>query len=223
MSFVSSCNCLCPIPRSQVLSREWKCSWNSTDRRYSNYNWVIKKFIAYEYATYIRGLTIQVFFVFCLIFTSIPSRSWMAAHMLYIHPRYVHGPGNLMMSSRRSYWIPRTKSQTSFWRNNTVLLRCVPIGVSFILHSLWSGSVTVDSGEHIESFTSQSFVEYCHIGCHVFHLIIFQWCNLTRWSWQHNITQVYHRWKKTYKTLLISHLLNHFLHFEIYLRKLPAL
>ena len=115
-----------------------------------------------------------------------------------------------------------TVQAISWWRHDvTTIILDSP--VSFILHSLWSGSVTVDSDEHIESFTSQSFVEYCHIGCHVFHLIIFQWCNLTRWSWQHNITQVYHRWKKTYKTLLISHLLNHFLHFEIYLRKLPAL
>ena len=29
---VSSCNCLCPIHWSQVLSREWRCSWSSADR-----------------------------------------------------------------------------------------------------------------------------------------------------------------------------------------------
>ena len=62
--YVSSCNCLCPIHWSQVLSREWRCSWasptnwSSADRRCSNYIWVINKFIAYQAASHIRGLTI---------------------------------------------------------------------------------------------------------------------------------------------------------------------
>ena len=34
-----------------------RCSWSSTDRRCSNYIWVINTFIAYYGATYIRGLT----------------------------------------------------------------------------------------------------------------------------------------------------------------------
>ena len=38
---VLSCGCLCRIPWSQMLSREWRCSWSSTDRRCSNYIWVI--------------------------------------------------------------------------------------------------------------------------------------------------------------------------------------
>ena len=41
------CNCLCPFHWSQVLSREWRCSWSSADRRCSNYFWVINNFIAY--------------------------------------------------------------------------------------------------------------------------------------------------------------------------------
>ena len=32
MLLVSSCICLCPIYWSQVLSREWRCSWSSADR-----------------------------------------------------------------------------------------------------------------------------------------------------------------------------------------------
>ena len=32
---------------SQVLSGEWRCSWSSTDRRCSNYIWVINNLIAY--------------------------------------------------------------------------------------------------------------------------------------------------------------------------------
>ena len=45
--FVTSCSCLCLICWSQVLSREWKYSWSSADRRCSNYIWVINKLIAY--------------------------------------------------------------------------------------------------------------------------------------------------------------------------------
>ena len=44
---VSFCSCLCPIQLSQVLSREWRCSCSSADRRCSNYIWVIDNFIAH--------------------------------------------------------------------------------------------------------------------------------------------------------------------------------
>ena len=47
MFLVSSCSCLCPIQWSQVLGREWRCSWSSADRRCSNYIWVIENFIGY--------------------------------------------------------------------------------------------------------------------------------------------------------------------------------
>ena len=46
MFLASSCCCICPRHRCQVLSREWRCSWSSADRRCSNYIWVIDKFIA---------------------------------------------------------------------------------------------------------------------------------------------------------------------------------
>ena len=42
--------------RRQVLSREWRCSWSSDDRRCANCIWVICKFIAYEASSYIRYL-----------------------------------------------------------------------------------------------------------------------------------------------------------------------
>ena len=42
---VLSCNCLIPIHWSQVLSREWGCSWSIADRWWSNYIWVVSKFI----------------------------------------------------------------------------------------------------------------------------------------------------------------------------------
>ena len=43
---VSSCSCLCAVYWSQVLSREWRCSRSSADRRCSNYIRVINNFIA---------------------------------------------------------------------------------------------------------------------------------------------------------------------------------
>ena len=36
---------ICPILWSQMLCREWWCSWGSTDRRYSHYIWVINNII----------------------------------------------------------------------------------------------------------------------------------------------------------------------------------
>ena len=50
MFLVSSCSCLGWIHQSQVLSREWTCSWSSADRRCSNYIWVINNFIAFSCA-----------------------------------------------------------------------------------------------------------------------------------------------------------------------------
>ena len=41
-----------------MLSREWRCSWSSADRRCANYIWVINNCIAYEGAAYVRGVTV---------------------------------------------------------------------------------------------------------------------------------------------------------------------
>ena len=38
---------VCPIHWSQVFSWKWRCSWSSTDRRCSNYIWVINNFIVW--------------------------------------------------------------------------------------------------------------------------------------------------------------------------------
>ena len=63
MILVSSCICLWPIYWSQVLSREWRCSWSSADRWCSNYIWVINNLIAYWGATYIRDLMVSIFWM----------------------------------------------------------------------------------------------------------------------------------------------------------------
>ena len=46
MFLVSSCSSLCTIYWNQVLSREWRCSWSSVDRRCSNNIWAIDNFVA---------------------------------------------------------------------------------------------------------------------------------------------------------------------------------
>ena len=58
MFLISSCSCLCPTHWSQVLSREWRWSWCSADRRCSNYIWVINNFIACWGAAYVRDLKV---------------------------------------------------------------------------------------------------------------------------------------------------------------------
>ena len=61
MLLVSSCSYFYPIRWSQVLSWECWCSWRSTNRRCSNYIWVINNLIAYWSASYIRDLTVGAF------------------------------------------------------------------------------------------------------------------------------------------------------------------
>ena len=56
----SYCSCLCPTHLSQVLSREWRCSWSNADRRSSNYIWVINNFVACLGTSYIKGLTVYL-------------------------------------------------------------------------------------------------------------------------------------------------------------------
>ena len=45
-----------------MLSQGWRCSWNSADRRCSNYIWVINTFIPHKGAAYIRYLMV---FIIC--------------------------------------------------------------------------------------------------------------------------------------------------------------
>ena len=74
MFLVSSCSCLCPIHWSQVLSREWRCSWSSPDRRCSNYIWLINNLIAYWSEYHIR------FFWRYLYFSNLTSsRRWLSS------------------------------------------------------------------------------------------------------------------------------------------------
>ena len=60
MFLVSSCSCLCPFHWSHMLSREWRCSWNSFVWHCSNSISVINNFIAYQGVAYIRGWTVSL-------------------------------------------------------------------------------------------------------------------------------------------------------------------
>ena len=66
--FLVLCGCLCPIHWSQVLSREWRCSWSSAHRPCFNYIWVINNFIAYWGVTYVWGSTaiLLIHFSWCI-------------------------------------------------------------------------------------------------------------------------------------------------------------
>ena len=59
---------------SQVLSREWRCSWSSADRRCSNYIWVISNCIAYLGVAYIRGL--MALYLVSAVWCSVPPGVW---------------------------------------------------------------------------------------------------------------------------------------------------
>ena len=58
MFLILSCSSHRQIHWSHVLSREWRCSWSSADRRCSNYIWMINNFGAYQGAPYFWGLTV---------------------------------------------------------------------------------------------------------------------------------------------------------------------
>ena len=61
-----------PDPLRPGVKWKWRCSWSSAGRRFSNYIWVISNCIAYQGATYIRGLMayntcaffLHIFFVY---------------------------------------------------------------------------------------------------------------------------------------------------------------
>ena len=98
MFLVSSCSCLCPIHWSQVLSREWRCSWSSADRRCCNYIWVINNCIAYYRVRVIlevHSITIDVFFVSPYIYIYIYT-------LLII--MWIPQPNLLSASERPRYW-----------------------------------------------------------------------------------------------------------------------
>ena len=92
-------SCLCPIYWSHVLSRKWRCSWSSADRRCSNYIWVINNLIAHKGASAIRDLTVGLFKV-SLVFHDL-GIFWLIIHHLTKRPMDWSISQNLMV-----LWVP---------------------------------------------------------------------------------------------------------------------
>ena len=74
-----------------MLSRVWRYSWSSADRRCSNYIWVIDNFIAYLGASYIRCFTVHIF---SYLYIYQYCRAWRLRFILQdqneIHMRFLH-------------------------------------------------------------------------------------------------------------------------------------
>ena len=91
MFLVSSCSCLCAIHWSHVLSREWRCSWSSADRRCSNYICMVNNFITYGCACYIRDLMVHCQPVVATVVADVLQDVWLtipcnhAAFLLHLH------------------------------------------------------------------------------------------------------------------------------------------
>ena len=81
MFLASSCSCLYLIHWSQVLSREWRCSWSSADRPCCNDIWVTNNFFACWGASYIRGLTVRLIFLCLFDYEWSLVRCWWTGNM----------------------------------------------------------------------------------------------------------------------------------------------
>ena len=123
MILISSCICLCSIHWSQVLSREWRCSWSSADRRCSNYIWVINNFIAYSAAAYIRGLT--VFYWYLVIgrirlSVSTVNRTYELSRITHVTPFRKYGKH----STGPSTYGPWTRTYSKLFSCKPLLMVC---------------------------------------------------------------------------------------------------
>ena len=84
---VSYCSYLCPIRWSQLISREWRCSWSSADRRCSNYIWVTTIVIAYQDVCYVKRFHGRSYSEFgCRLLTQTIPMMWHQYH--YINKWY---------------------------------------------------------------------------------------------------------------------------------------
>ena len=113
MILISSWSRLCPILWSQVLSREWRCSWSSADRRCSNFIWVINNSIAHQGASYIRDLTVSV--QTCVLenaffphdnLSSDPGINLCWSTYFVVYPYVYTHPKSLKWALSMDLWIP---------------------------------------------------------------------------------------------------------------------
>ena len=126
MFLVSSRSCLCPIDWSQVLSREWRGSWSSADRRCSNYIWMINKFIGCWGALYIRGLRVRI-----ILILSILLQAMIITSFYYIINTfgYILNLEEIYISCQHNLGIP-------------LMPRCcsieIAIWINEVCHSIWA-------------------------------------------------------------------------------------
>ena len=134
MFLVSSCSCLCPIHWSQVLSREWRFSFSSADRRCSNYIWVINSFIAYLAATNITGLTAFIWISSLLLKQLYDCPSGREDEMKTDQPKnrmsanHVYNSWNILHSYSRVF--------TDYWYYYTFIIFCVFTSVLYQVRRL---------------------------------------------------------------------------------------
>ena len=127
MILISSWSRLCPILWSHVLSREWRCSWSSADRRCSNYIWVIDSSIAYQGASYIRDLTVTQWGrdKMAAIFQTTLSNAFSCMKMLQFQLRYLWSlflRVQLTIVHHWFWWWLGTDQATSHYLNQWLLV-----------------------------------------------------------------------------------------------------
>ena len=118
MYLVSSCNCLCAVYWSHVLSREWRCSWSSADRQCSNYIWVNSNLIVYKGASYIRDLTV----LFPCQYSH-PSPC--------LHKEVLHISANRYVIIACHYYLWLSARQATIWNEYAIIYRHVSASQGF--------------------------------------------------------------------------------------------
>ena len=124
MFFVSS---LPNLYWSQVLGREWKCSWSSADI------WMINTLIVYKSKSYIRDLTVHVYYSVIHKCNGISNHvqldCWLNSFFRLITettPKLcITGP--LWGESTGHRWIPHTKGQQCGMHFQVMIPSCIYI------------------------------------------------------------------------------------------------
>ena len=148
MFLVLSCRCLCPIHWSQVLSQKWRCSWSSSNRQCSNYIWVINDFIAYQGASYIRGLQYMIYISWDIMLW------WEISEM----PKYHKN----ILNPRQNNWQFAGSTSTSFYISLKIdwVINCPHYGL--VLN--WWQAINQFIEAHIchKASMSHAMVRNCH-------------------------------------------------------------
>ena len=137
---------------SRVLSREWRCSWSSADRRCSNYIWVIDNFMTYQGASYIRGLRVRIAYLILYVFKGDSYGRWLfPKHITYI--QYIPG----IIQNIRALWC----FVVIFGHYNDIIMGATAsqiTSLTIVYSTVYSGT---DQRKH-QSSASLAFVRGIH-------------------------------------------------------------